>query len=114
MANIDDNNNNNNNNMNNEDVIDVDLTLRLGLLPYQENARVDNLAAPNEQPSEQVNRAASPAAPRRHNHIGDEDKVCNACGITNTPVWRKGPDGPKTLCNACGLKHSRSVRRGAQ
>ncbi|KAL7084776.1 hypothetical protein ACP275_14G242000 [Erythranthe tilingii] len=100
----------------NEEVIDVDLTLRLGVLPDQEYARVDNLAAPNDQPADQqVNRAAPPAAPRRHNYIGDEEKVCNACGNRNTPVWRKGPDGPQTLCNACGLKHSRSVRRrGAQ
>ena len=29
--------------------------------------------------------------------------VCNTCGKTNSPEWRKGPHGPKTLCNACGL-----------
>ncbi|CAN6162853.1 unnamed protein product [Urochloa humidicola] len=30
---------------------------------------------------------------------------CHHCGInaTNTPMMRRGPDGPRTLCNACGL-----------
>ncbi|CAH8337264.1 unnamed protein product [Eruca vesicaria subsp. sativa] len=26
------------------------------------------------------------------------------CNTTNTPMWRKGPLGPKSLCNACGIK----------
>ncbi|EMS57405.1 GATA transcription factor 24 [Triticum urartu] len=31
--------------------------------------------------------------------------VCQHCGISsnNTPMMRRGPDGPRTLCNACGL-----------
>lgn len=30
---------------------------------------------------------------------------CHHCGINakNTPMMRRGPDGPRTLCNACGL-----------
>jgi hypothetical protein len=28
--------------------------------------------------------------------------VCRDCGRTDSPEWRKGPEGPKTLCNACG------------
>jgi hypothetical protein len=28
---------------------------------------------------------------------------CGVCGTTNTPCWRKGPSGPKTLCNRCGV-----------
>jgi hypothetical protein len=30
--------------------------------------------------------------------------VCNDCGTADSPEWRKGPSGPKTLCNACGCK----------
>ncbi|WVQ79415.1 hypothetical protein IAT38_001512 [Cryptococcus sp. DSM 104549] len=30
--------------------------------------------------------------------------VCVTCGRTDSPEWRKGPLGPKTLCNACGLR----------
>jgi len=29
---------------------------------------------------------------------------CLDCGQQNTPQWRMGPEGPKTLCNACGVK----------
>lgn len=31
---------------------------------------------------------------------------CDECGTFNTPEWRLGPNGPKTLCNACGRKMS--------
>ncbi|KAJ3033608.1 hypothetical protein HDV00_006034 [Rhizophlyctis rosea] len=33
-------------------------------------------------------------------------KQCESCGITNTPQWRRGPSGKRTLCNACGVKWS--------
>ncbi|KAK4538281.1 hypothetical protein CDCA_CDCA17G4306 [Cyanidium caldarium] len=29
---------------------------------------------------------------------------CDHCGTHHTPLWRPGPNGPKTLCNACGVK----------
>ncbi|GJD11460.1 GATA transcription factor 8 [Galdieria sulphuraria] len=29
---------------------------------------------------------------------------CVVCGVTDTPLWRSGPKGPKTLCNACGVR----------
>ncbi|KAI9283130.1 hypothetical protein BY458DRAFT_495518 [Sporodiniella umbellata] len=28
---------------------------------------------------------------------------CQSCQSSETPEWRKGPLGPRTLCNACGL-----------
>lgn len=37
--------------------------------------------------------------------------VCHACGNSDTPEWRRGPDGARTLCNACGLHFSKLVRR---
>eukprot|EP01088_Endostelium_zonatum_P004959 TRINITY_DN16353_c0_g1_i1.p1 TRINITY_DN16353_c0_g1~~TRINITY_DN16353_c0_g1_i1.p1 ORF type:complete len:226 (-),score=46.42 TRINITY_DN16353_c0_g1_i1:10-687(-) len=30
--------------------------------------------------------------------------VCYHCETTDTPTWRRGPAGPKTLCNACGIR----------
>lgn len=30
-----------------------------------------------------------------------EPTVCRGCGATETPEWRRGPLGPRTLCNAC-------------
>lgn len=29
---------------------------------------------------------------------------CHSCNIKETPEWRRGPDGARTLCNACGLR----------
>ena len=57
-----------------------------------------------------------------------EQHVCQTCGRTDSPEWRKvspghvgtvwwliceyaqGPDGPKTLCNACGLRWAKKLR----
>ncbi|KAF8901287.1 hypothetical protein CPB85DRAFT_1439155 [Mucidula mucida] len=43
-------------------------------------------------------------------HSSDQ-YVCVTCGRTDSPEWRKGPLGPKTLCNACGLRWAKSVRK---
>lgn len=32
---------------------------------------------------------------------------CVHCHNTETPLWRAGPDGPKTLCNACGVRYKK-------
>lgn len=37
--------------------------------------------------------------------------VCHSCGNDDTPEWRRGPDGARTLCNACGLHFAKLVRR---
>jgi hypothetical protein len=29
---------------------------------------------------------------------------CHCCNRAETPEWRRGPDGARTLCNACGLR----------
>ncbi|OBZ65666.1 Cutinase gene palindrome-binding protein [Grifola frondosa] len=42
---------------------------------------------------------------------GTEQHVCVTCGRTDSPEWRKGPTGPKTLCNACGLRWAKKVRK---
>lgn len=36
---------------------------------------------------------------------------CIHCGSRDTPEWRKGPDGFRTLCNACGLFYSKLTKR---
>lgn len=40
---------------------------------------------------------------KKKQKIADE-YVCTDCGTLDSPEWRKGPKGPKTLCNACGLR----------
>ncbi|KAF2277892.1 uncharacterized protein EI97DRAFT_277324 [Westerdykella ornata] len=37
--------------------------------------------------------------------------VCRECGVLQSPEWRKGPSGPKTLCNACGLRWSKEKKK---
>eukprot|EP00013_Stygamoeba_regulata_P022505 CAMPEP_0177652800 /NCGR_PEP_ID=MMETSP0447-20121125/13342_1 /TAXON_ID=0 /ORGANISM="Stygamoeba regulata, Strain BSH-02190019" /LENGTH=454 /DNA_ID=CAMNT_0019156107 /DNA_START=82 /DNA_END=1446 /DNA_ORIENTATION=+ len=36
---------------------------------------------------------------------------CHMCGTTETPEWRRGPDGDHTLCNACGLHYAKSIKK---
>ncbi|XP_024015678.1 GATA transcription factor 29 [Eutrema salsugineum] len=33
------------------------------------------------------------------------------CNAVTTPMWRRGPLGPKTLCNACGIKFRKEEER---
>jgi hypothetical protein len=37
-------------------------------------------------------------------------KRCTSCKRTDTPEWRRGPDGTMTLCNACGLHYAKLER----
>ena len=37
-------------------------------------------------------------------------KSCHSCNRTETPEWRRGPDGARTLCNACGLCKFKMIR----
>ncbi|KAF4213081.1 hypothetical protein CNMCM5878_000351 [Aspergillus fumigatiaffinis] len=37
--------------------------------------------------------------------------LCTDCGTSDSPEWRKGPDGPKTLCNACGLRWAKKEKK---
>lgn len=48
---------------------------------------------PNSQPDSKKRRGRA-APPGR----------CHSCARSETPEWRRGPDGARTLCNACGLR----------
>ncbi|KAM0904982.1 hypothetical protein ACQ4PT_017670 [Festuca glaucescens] len=37
-------------------------------------------------------------------------KACTDCYATKTPLWRGGPEGPKSLCNACGIRYRKKRR----
>jgi len=37
-------------------------------------------------------------------------RECYICKETNTPEWRKGPTGKRTLCNACGLSFAKKEK----
>ncbi|KAL9559854.1 hypothetical protein MBANPS3_000234 [Mucor bainieri] len=36
---------------------------------------------------------------------------CHSCNISETPEWRRGPDGARTLCNACGLHYAKLAKK---
>lgn len=38
---------------------------------------------------------------------------CHSCHRVDTPEWRRGPDGARTLCNACGLHFAKLQRKDA-
>lgn len=40
-----------------------------------------------------------------------EEYVCTDCGTLDSPEWRKGPSGAKTLCNACGLRWAKKEKK---
>ncbi|RMZ89012.1 hypothetical protein DV736_g3763, partial [Chaetothyriales sp. CBS 134916] len=42
---------------------------------------------------------------------GADEFVCTDCGTLDSPEWRRGPNGPKTLCNACGLRWAKKEKK---
>ncbi|CAO3635382.1 unnamed protein product [Cunninghamella blakesleeana] len=48
---------------------------------------------------------------RRRNKRSMVGQRCHSCHTTETPEWRRGPDGARTLCNACGLHYSKLLRK---
>lgn len=37
--------------------------------------------------------------------------TCQHCCSQETPEWRRGPEGSRTLCNACGLFYSKLIKK---
>jgi hypothetical protein len=48
---------------------------------------------------------------KRVRQSSGEATRCRQCGNTETPEWRRGPEGARTLCNACGLYHAKLVKK---
>ncbi|CAG8526995.1 7673_t:CDS:10, partial [Ambispora gerdemannii] len=46
---------------------------------------------------------------RKKRSASSSNKVCAHCQRKDSPEWRKGPGGPKSLCNACGLRYAKQV-----
>ncbi|RYP82236.1 hypothetical protein DL769_001730 [Monosporascus sp. CRB-8-3] len=44
-------------------------------------------------------------------HNSNSKRACQRCGRTDTPEWRAGPEGRKTLCNVCGLLYAKQRGR---
>ncbi|CAE6434381.1 unnamed protein product [Rhizoctonia solani] len=84
-------------------------------------AEVDELAD-EEKSAHTATTDAQPDRPKKRSRPTrahpSSPRVCTTCSRTDSPEWRRGPHGPKTLCNACGLKWAKASgagrRRGAQ
>eukprot|EP01132_Coremiostelium_polycephalum_P008030 gene8030-9876_t len=48
---------------------------------------------------------------RRTIYSARRNLKCHLCEVTETPEWRRGPDGDHTLCNACGLHYAKSQKK---
>ncbi|KAK9485140.1 hypothetical protein V1527DRAFT_148429 [Lipomyces starkeyi] len=58
----------------------------------------------------QTSRGSTPP-PSKKRARGVQPSRCHQCGISETPEWRRGPDGARTLCNACGLHHAKLIKK---
>ena len=47
---------------------------------------------------------AKPCAKKIRKNAKPHDHICIQCGTKESPEWRTGSRGKKTLCNACGRK----------
>ena len=89
-------------------------------LMYREGERSQGISTGDMSPALIRGDAGIAIPADKDNRAGDKKKklkiadeyVCTDCGTLDSPEWRKGPSGPKTLCNACGRKLSQvpSVR----
>lgn len=54
--------------------------------------------------------AKGPDAKKRRGRAAPPGR-CHSCNRAETPEWRRGPDGARTLCNACGLHYAKLTRK---
>ncbi|PWN23569.1 hypothetical protein BCV69DRAFT_3341 [Microstroma glucosiphilum] len=65
------------------------------------HSAVDNYSVDNEGGVSKYKKRSRAPAP----------SACRSCGTSETPEWRRGPDGARTLCNACGLHFAKVAKR---
>lgn len=60
-----------------------------------------------------LNRASSPrkGVGKKRGRKKKADVKCGQCLLENTPEWRRGPNGSRTLCNACGLFYLKLTKK---
>jgi PAS domain S-box-containing protein len=82
-------------------------------LRYRDGERSQGISTGDASPALIRGDAGIAIPVDKENRGGDKKKklkvadeyVCTDCGTLDSPEWRKGPNGPKTLCNACGCKY---------
>ncbi|KAI7901490.1 putative blue-light photoreceptor PCMADA1 [Cokeromyces recurvatus] len=100
----------NNNNNNNENIFAELETVRGTSWQYE----LHQLQLTNRKLKEQLESYTNPKRKKQKkkkasSESPDIPKMCAQCQSTDSPEWRKGPNGPKELCNACGLRYAKSL-----
>ncbi|KAL2071160.1 hypothetical protein VTL71DRAFT_12395 [Oculimacula yallundae] len=72
-----------------------------GAADYDDDGMYDDMKSNGGYGSENKKRRGRAAPPGR----------CHSCNRAETPEWRRGPDGARTLCNACGLHYAKLTRK---
>lgn len=49
--------------------------------------------------------------PKKRGRKKKANTICTQCRLENTPEWRRGPEGSRTLCNACGLFYLKLTKK---
>ncbi|MCJ1389039.1 blue light receptor [Xylographa bjoerkii] len=88
-------------------------------LRYREGERSMGISTGDASPMLVRGDAGIAIPADKDNRSGDKKKkmkvadeyVCTDCGTLDSPEWRKGPNGPKTLCNACGLRWAKKEKK---
>ncbi|KIM97967.1 hypothetical protein OIDMADRAFT_168322 [Oidiodendron maius Zn] len=102
-----------------DDVTHVETIEMFTGLRYQDGERSRGISTGDQSPT-LVRGDAGIAIPINKEQKGTDKKkkiklpeeyVCTDCGTLDSPEWRKGPSGPKTLCNACGLRWAKKEKR---
>ncbi|KAI9802688.1 MAG: hypothetical protein M1825_002710 [Sarcosagium campestre] len=61
---------------------------------------------PNEYPDDTKPSSVLGAESKKRRGRAAPPGRCHSCNRAETPEWRRGPDGARTLCNACGLRET--------
>ncbi|KAK6539288.1 blue light receptor [Orbilia ellipsospora] len=103
-----------------EGVTHADTIEMLTGLRYNEGERSRGISTGDTSPSLIRGDVGVPMSADRESRGSGERKkkikvtneyVCTDCGTLDSPEWRKGPTGPKTLCNACGLRWAKKEKK---
>ncbi|KAK1372580.1 GATA transcription factor [Heracleum sosnowskyi] len=79
--------------------------MRKGGMPSNKSSETD-LCIPAKSISDNHNLIKS--ANHWNSSTAEIVRVCSGCNTTKTPLWRGGPQGPKSLCNACGIRRRKA------
>jgi len=103
-------------------MIDVDVDVDVDIVSEGDSSAKDEDYTDSKRPKLQKiesqpstlspTEVVQPAAQKtRRPQSRKKARICDFCGVTETPMWRRGPQGKGTLCNACGVKWSLRGRK---